>query len=60
MKLTAQIGTAADGRLNLRVLELPELKTHARRVDEIPDAVRDAAAKLTGRPKDDFDIEVRY
>ncbi|MFE4542234.1 hypothetical protein [Arthrobacter sp. NPDC056727] len=60
MKLTAQIKNAADGRLDLRVVELPELVAHARKFDDIPDAVRDAAARLTGRPGQDFDVEVRY
>ena len=60
MKLTAQIGTASDGRLDLRVLELPELEAQASSVEAIPGAVREAAARLTGRPNEDFDIEIRY
>ena len=60
MKLTAKIKSAADSGIELRVPELPGLEAHARNVAEIPDAVKDAAARLTGRPKDDFDVEVRY
>ncbi|WP_395405657.1 hypothetical protein ACHMXB_22300 (plasmid) [Arthrobacter sp. UC242_113] len=60
MRLTAQIKKAADGWLDLHVLELPELRAHARSIEDIPDAVRDAAAILTDRPGHDFDVEVRY
>jgi hypothetical protein len=60
LKLTVHILQAIDGRFDLRVFELPELAAQARGVDEIPDAVKDAAARLTGRPKHDSDIEVRY
>jgi hypothetical protein len=59
MRLTAQITKAADGRLDLRVVELPELEAHARKFDDIPDAVKDAAARLTGRPGQDFEVEIR-
>ena len=60
MILTAQIKKAADGWLDLRVIEMPDLEAHARNVEDIPDAVRDAAERLTGRPGHDFDVEVRY
>ena len=60
MRLTAQIKTAADGWLDLRVVELPELRAHAGKFDDIPDVVGDAASRLTGRPGHDFDVEVRY
>jgi hypothetical protein len=30
------------------VIELPDLEAHAREFDDIPDVVKDAAAKLTG------------
>ncbi|MDR6989265.1 hypothetical protein J2Y66_003780 [Paenarthrobacter nitroguajacolicus] len=29
-------------------------------MDEIPDVVREAAALLTGRPREDFDVVVGY
>jgi predicted RNase H-like HicB family nuclease len=60
MKLTAHISKAADGRLDLHVVELPDLVAHARSVEDIPEAVRDAATQLTGRPRTDFHVEVRY
>jgi hypothetical protein len=59
MKLTAQIKKATDGRLDLRVVELPEIEAQARNFAEIPKAVKDAAARLTGRRDQDFDVEVR-
>lgn len=60
MKLTADIRKAADGRLDLHVVELPDLEAHARSVEDIPDAFRDAATQLTGGPRDDFDVDVSY
>ncbi|MFK0042221.1 hypothetical protein ACIQTW_20495 [Paenarthrobacter sp. NPDC090517] len=60
MRLTVRISKATDGRLDLYVVELPELEAQAQRVAEIPETVREAAAILTGRSKDDFDVEVGY
>ncbi|MBT2547196.1 hypothetical protein [Arthrobacter sp. ISL-65] len=60
MRLTAQIKKATDGWIDFRVVELPELVAHARKLDDIAGAVRDAAARLTGRQGQDFDVEVRY
>jgi hypothetical protein len=36
------------------------LDVQARNIDEIPEAVQRAAAKLTGCEEEDFDFEVRY
>jgi hypothetical protein len=58
--LTAKIRKAADGRLDLYVVEMPELVAHARSVEDIPGVVRAAAAILTGRPEDDFEVVVGY
>jgi hypothetical protein len=60
MRLPAQIKKAADRWLDLHVVELPELEAHARKFDDIPDAVRDAEARLSGRPGQDFEVEIRY
>jgi len=60
VKLTAHIRLAADGWLKLEVDELPQLEAHARAVREIPDAVRTAAAVLTGKPRQEFEIDLRY
>ena len=60
MRLTVKIKQAQDGRMDLQVLELPGLEVSVKRVAEIPDAVRDAAAALTGRSREDFDVELGY
>lgn len=60
MRLTVKIRKATDGRLDLEVLEMPELEVVVRKFKEIPTAVTDAAAGLTGRPKGDFEVEVGY
>ncbi|MFF2347009.1 hypothetical protein [Pseudarthrobacter sp. NPDC058119] len=60
MKLTAHIKDATDGWFDLRTLELPELQATAHRVEDIPEAVREAAAKITGKPASEFDVEVSY
>lgn len=60
MRLTARIKKAADGRLELRVVELPELEAQARKFEDIPNVVSDAAAGLTGRPGQDFEVEGGY
>lgn len=60
MRLSVRIRKATDGRLDLQVLEMPELEVVVHRFKEIPEAVIDAAAGITGRPKDDFEVEVGY
>ena len=59
MKLTTRITSAADGWLVLEVLELPDLKASAKGFEDIPEAVRAAAAALTGRPEGTFDVDVQ-
>lgn len=59
MKLTTRIASATDRWLALEVLELPDLKAVARNFDDIPRAVTTAAAALTGRPADEFDVDVK-
>uniref|UniRef100_UPI003F492113 hypothetical protein n=1 Tax=Paenarthrobacter ureafaciens TaxID=37931 RepID=UPI003F492113 len=60
MKLTVKIRKATDGRLDLEVVELQELQVAVRKFKETPAAVTEAAASLTGRPKDEFEVEVGY
>jgi hypothetical protein len=60
MRLTAHIKEATDGRITLRVEELPDLIIHVRTILEIPDAIRDAAAQLTDRDKKDFEVELDF
>ena len=54
VRLTVKIRNATDGRTDLQVLELSDLEVCVRGVREIPETVRDAAARLTGRPADQF------
>lgn len=58
MNLSVKITKATDGCLDLKVVELPQLDINARNAGEIPLVVSEAAAKLTGRPEQDFNIDV--
>lgn len=60
MRLTVRIKQATDGRIDLHVEELPILELFVGRVADIPTVVAEAAAALTGRPKEDFKVEVGY
>ncbi|AOY74350.1 hypothetical protein [Paenarthrobacter sp. YJN-5] len=60
MQLTVRIRLATDGWLDLHVLEFPDLKVYVKRVGEIPAAVSEAAAARTGRPAEDFVVNVGY
>ena len=57
MNLTVKIKNAADVWLDLNVVELPNLVVGARNIGEIPLIVSEAAARLTGRPEHEFDVE---
>jgi DNA-directed RNA polymerase specialized sigma24 family protein len=48
----------SDGWWAVDVPEVPGLFTQARRLDQVPTVVLDAAALLTGRPESDFDVTV--
>lgn len=57
MKLTAH----ADRTEGVWAIEVPEVKglfTQAKRLRDVEEMVRDAAALLTGDPEDSFDVEV--
>ncbi|GKV74465.1 hypothetical protein [Pseudarthrobacter sp. NCCP-2145] len=60
MLLNVYISSAADGYFLLRAVEIPELKVKAKRFDDIPDAVRAAAAAVTGKAPGDFEIALDY
>ena len=60
MLLNVYISSATDGFFLLRSVEIPELTVTARKLDDIPTVVRAAAAAVTGREPDDFDIVVDY
>ncbi|WP_369745629.1 hypothetical protein [Paenarthrobacter sp. AMU7] len=46
--------------MDLQIQELPDLEVSVQGVREIPETVKAAAARLTGRPADHFDVEVGY
>lgn len=56
MKLNAYISSASDGLFTVKTLQLPELTAHAGTIDDIPHAVRCAAAAICGQPPEDFEI----
>lgn len=60
VRLTVKIRKATDGQMDLQVLELPDLEVSVQGVREIPETVKDAAARLTGLPADQFIVEVGY
>ncbi len=55
--LTAQ-ATRSTGWWAVSVDEVDGLFTQARRLDQVPAMVLDAAAMLTGLPESDFDVTV--
>lgn len=59
MQLTAHIKEATDGCLTVGVIEFPVLTVQAESIHEIPAAVSESAAALTGRPANDFVVSVR-
>jgi hypothetical protein len=60
LQLNVYVANAADGFFLFKVVELPELTARAGTIDEIPEAVRVAAAALTGRAPEDFDVQVDF
>lgn len=58
MKPTPRVRSASEGWLELDVIELPGLELAAKKFEDIPDAVRAAAATCTGRPDGDFDVDI--
>lgn len=55
MKLTARV-TRSGKWWAVEVPEVQGLFTQARRLDQVPGMVSDAAELLTGRPADEFDV----
>lgn len=60
MRLTVYISSASDGYFLLKAKELPGLLAKAESIDEIADAVCEAAAALTGRSPLEFDVIADY
>jgi len=60
MQLTAYIASANDGYFLVKAKEVPELLARTSSLNDIPDAVREAAARLTGRAAGDFEVIPEY
>jgi hypothetical protein len=58
--LNVYISSATDGYFLLKAVEIPQLSVTVRGLDDIPRAVRAAAAALTGRAPEDFEISLNY
>lgn len=56
MQLNVYIANASDGFFVVKAVQMPELSARTRTLEEIPDAVRAAAAAVAGRPADSFDV----
>lgn len=60
LQLNVYIASASDGFFTVKAVQMPELSTGARTLEEIPDAVRSAAAAAAGRPAEDFDVVLDF
>lgn len=58
MKLTAE-AERSDKWWAVEVPEIEGLFTQARRLDQVPAMVKDAAALLTGQPEDSFEVVIQ-
>jgi predicted RNase H-like HicB family nuclease len=60
LQLNVYISSASDGYFLLRAVEIPELTARASTIEDIPAQVRTAAAALTGKAPDDFEVSLDY
>lgn len=60
MQLNIYISSAADGLFTVRAIQIPALVAYARTIEDIPHAVRSAAAAIAGGAPDDFDIVMDF
>ncbi|MFE4195566.1 hypothetical protein ACFRJ9_06860 [Paenarthrobacter sp. NPDC056912] len=58
--LTALVTRAADRWFELQITQFPDLVVQASSLGEAPQAVREAAARSTGRPPEEFDVHVQW
>lgn len=56
MQLTAYISSAADGYFLVRTKEVPDLVVRVSIISDLSQAVRSAAASLTGKSENDIDV----
>jgi hypothetical protein len=60
LQLNVYIASASDGFYTAKAVQMPELSAHARTLEEIPEAVRSAAAAVTGQPANFFDVVIDF
>lgn len=56
MRLNVYVSSAEDGILTVKAVQIPELSVQTGTIAEIPDAVRAAAAAISGHAPDQFDV----
>ncbi|MDQ0693174.1 hypothetical protein [Arthrobacter sp. W4I7] len=56
MQLKVYISTATDGFFTVKAVQMPELTAEARTLEDIPDALRSAAAAIVSQPPEDFHV----
>jgi hypothetical protein len=54
--LNVYISSASDGLFTVKAVQMPKLIVHTRTIEEIPDAVRYAAAAIVGRRPEEFEV----
>lgn len=60
MQLNVYIASASDGFFTVKAMSMPELSAQARTLEEIPDAVRSAAAVVAGQSPEDFEVVLDF
>jgi hypothetical protein len=60
LQLNVYISSAADGFDTVKAVQMPELTAQARTLEDIPHAVRSAAAAIAGQPPEDFDVVMDF
>lgn len=60
LQLNVYISSAADGIFTVKAVQMQELSAHARTLEDVPGAVRSAAAALTGESPEEFDLVLDF
>ena len=60
LRLNVYIANASDESFTVKAVQMPELSVHTRTLEEIPEAVRSAAATVAGQPADTFDVVMDF
>lgn len=61
LRLNVYIANASDESFTVKAVQMPELSVvYTRTLEEIPEAVRSAAATVAGQPADSFDVIIDF